>query len=81
MHTNTQTQMGNTKMKTLDEGQRWTLINALTVAAEQYGKDAEAVQNDRFHAAPGMAETFVNAQYDAKALAELIEQAEEIELT
>jgi hypothetical protein len=67
-------------MTYLTEHERTTIANALRVAAEQYGKDAEAIRADKFHASPRMAEQFDMQKAEAVVMAGRIEQADEIEL-
>ena len=61
----------------LTESQRQTIINALHVAALQYFADADSLSTVPGHTR--MAEQFRKQYDDARALADVIEQAETVE--
>lgn len=60
----------------LTERERWTIANALRVAAEQYAKD-EAVFVK--HGPPSLAKQFHDQRIEALALADRVDQDESLE--
>ena len=66
--------------KSLTDHQRWTIINALYTAAEQYSGDAARIA-DNYRADPNIAQLFKTQAKEARALANLIEQALGIEIS
>ena len=63
------------RLKYLSDHQRWTIIDALHTAAEQYGEDAL-----RIYANPRVTEQFKIRCREARELADLVAQAKDIEL-
>ena len=58
------------KPRSMTDGERWTVLNALSVAAAQYNKDAAAY--------PNLAQQFTDQAQAACDLYNLIEQLEDI---
>lgn len=61
----------------LTERQRWTIINGLTAAANQYTKDAA---DSRLSRNPNLVDAFLAQATEANSLACLVEQADQIVL-
>ncbi|HEY8275850.1 MAG TPA: hypothetical protein VIG52_02515 [Methyloceanibacter sp.] len=62
--------------KSLSDHQRWTIIDALHTAAEQYREDAL-----RLYPNPRVSEQFDKQCREARELAELVQQGDVIELS
>ena len=66
------------QLRSLTEHQRWTVISAMYTAAEQYRQNALRIAGA---ADPHVVEQFQTQCREARELAALIEQAENIELS
>ncbi len=65
----------------LTEAQRTTIMNALYVAAAQYKKDSARVMDGEFHpVSPRIRRQFESQAAEAVKLAEVLEEAAEIEV-